>query len=458
MLRKSLKREETPSAELISKIKNIDEKPTLKAHHSSRRFVAVAAAAAILITVGTAAIAANFFGLRDLLLPGTENIYTYGRPDGTTVELPRQLISLQGFVGSPEFAAAIEWLDFYNTFDVESAFIEYADWQPPDEYLHYSMNSPNAIDVIDEIIQKHGLSLKGRILDIKTKAEFRETIAYGPLFTDDSIVYMGTVYESGSYDFFADYRNVHFGFTACRKGTFNTIFMNIGDINGYEQWDYTNVHGTKLFLAQNTFQSIMILETDTYFMVAEVFAGTEGSLWVPYSPRFNSNDLEGLADIIDFTQLRSEAVDMTEIFIARRDAENVLVSPFFGRWNHVKTQESDGTQLPANDALGLKIYEDRRIFLWHGKGLLEREEMDSLLDCDLVWQDGFWIMWGDVNLENNNNLVFEYSSMASQREVSEWIELNQWHDKTHMLKYDPATGLLCFTDWNGTQHFYEQES
>ena len=228
MLKKAMQRSETPSPELLSNIRysTIKERPALRSFYRSRRIVAVAAVIVTFFTISTIAIAANTFGLRDLIIPqqdytvsydgfsGTEEQYRAMSPDGTlddfTVTMNELLLA--GIAGSPEYEAAMEWRTrdhFYYVdgigkirWDVESQTmvdaetgeyiadaIMYFDSQEtldsmtpeeleglivmleseqddiPELYRRYGANSLSDVEKINEITAKYGLVLYGELTD-----------------------------------------------------------------------------------------------------------------------------------------------------------------------------------------------------------------------------------------------------------------------------------------------------
>ena len=247
------------------------------------RTLTVAATCIFLIGGSITAFATNFLGLRDLILPGSKPA--------------TQLISLQGFTGSPEYAAAAEWQSFLNTYDAQAAAAAAGgDWgDVPEEYRDYRAFDMTMVEKIREIAGKYGLALFGKRTDLAQEA-LQARIAGGPLFTDDSISFGGYLFESGTFQFDAEQGDLIFQFRSSRKGVFDNVFLNAGDIAGYAEWNYTNAQGTPLLLLQSRDKSLILLETGTAFLAVNVLAGTDSL--------FARGELEHLADLIDFGQLK----------------------------------------------------------------------------------------------------------------------------------------------------------
>ena len=283
ILKKTLQSNEIPPPGLVYRAKYAADNGRQKGGKRLVRALVIAAVCIFLVGGSITAFATNFLGLRDLLLPGTEEAI--------------QLISFQGFAGSREYAAAAEWQNFLNTYDAQAAAAAAGnDWGGvPEEYRDYRAYDMTMAEKIREITGKYGLSLFGKSTDLAQEA-LQASIANGPLFTDKSIRFGGYLFESGTFQFDAEQGNLTFQFRSSRKGVFDNVFLNIGDIAEYAQWNYKNAQGTPLLLMQSSQKSLIFSETDTAFIVVNVLAGTKDS--------FARGELEHLADLIAFGQLR----------------------------------------------------------------------------------------------------------------------------------------------------------
>jgi len=273
--------------------------------YGRRRVIkAIAIAAVLSLLVGGTAMAYTAYraSLQDMALPaGNEIVIPVAMPDGTIEEQPLQMISLQGFSGSPEHAAAVEWQEYLNTVDIRAeaaaadVLYKAGEWYGvPDEYWHYGVYSADMVAKLDEILEKYGLTLFGEstVYNFVDMEEFQNIIAHGPLFTDDSIQFSGYRFSDGTFQF--DAMGSHsFQFRASRKGVFDDVFLNVGDLNDYTEWNYTNVHGFELILAHSSYKSLILLETGSYFIALNILSGTD-----------TPDALESFADMIDFGQIK----------------------------------------------------------------------------------------------------------------------------------------------------------
>jgi len=309
--------------------------------------------------VGTA-FAVNMFGFRDLIIPnpdlvfnfddfeGTEEEYKAMSPDGSLDDftVPMSNLLLAGFAGSPEFEAAMEWENrdrityvdgvavrwdqeadiFVNAetgeFFAEGIMIvenqETLDSIPPEDlegwvvifeserddipeiYWWYGASSWADVDLINEIAERHGLVLYGALFNhYRDWKDFQTSIANEPFIdkADDFFtLYPGYRWESGTFQFDAQYGDIWFQLRSSRRGTFDTVMISNIDISAFsDEWVYENIHGTSLLLAQSATQSFIIADTEIAFIVISLHAGNS---------LLTHSDLEHFADLFDFNQLK----------------------------------------------------------------------------------------------------------------------------------------------------------
>jgi len=284
----------------------------------SKVFVIAATICLVLIFTVATAIATNFFGLRDAIIPDSDDIIIHEWPDGTVVEFPQQLISLQGFMGSAEHTAAVEWHEFVESYDVEAILAIIGNtWieEIPEIYQFHGVYSFEMAYKLNEILERHNLVLRGAMLPYSNDFDnsgLSERIAHGAIFADNSVSYNGVLFESGTFWLEGSYGDdgIMMSLHANRKGVFADVFMNIGDLSLFTEWNYENTHGSQLLLTQSDYLSLMLLDTDVFFISVILHIGTKGSSWDDSIPPFNRSDLEHFADLIDFGQIRTDLPDL----------------------------------------------------------------------------------------------------------------------------------------------------
>jgi len=336
ILTETLKSTELPPPELIQKIKSsiTSANPDTEPKSSKRLSKILIVAAALCLIAGGTVLAVNNFRLQDQVIPGTERVwYTRGSEEHRE-ERVSQAIVIQGLPGSPEHAAHSEWEEYFRTYGIPILFDRMAlnlnneDFDDiPEEYRRYPLLTFEMVDVMLDIVERHGLSLMGEELRFGLEWELYDrekqeeqhiiylsallaSIAYGPLFTDDSIFDSGTQWDCGTFYLYCSYRGNNFTFLHTRKGVFNCLSGSIGNIDEYTVWEYTNKHGSELVLAQDDDVSIIFLDTETAFIVIYLDADTGRRERHPlaYTPPdfepMTPAAFEAFADSIDFTQLK----------------------------------------------------------------------------------------------------------------------------------------------------------
>ena len=470
MLRKAMHRTETPSPELLTKIRynTINERPAVRSYYRSRRILAIAAVVTTLAALTTVALATSFFGLRNTALPAPEvGDNVHGRivteeimEDPEANWITAQPFSLQGFEGSPEHSALAEWMAFLYQYDTDGALREAVGntWgDVPEAYQSYGAYTMEMVEKIREITEKYGLTLKGGLVDTKTQEELQMVIADGPLFTDDSILFNGSIYESGSFWLEGQYGEYMFSLRSSQKGVFCDVY-NVNRDNVYDEWVYTNAHGSQLLMTQSISKSSIIMETETAFIMMNIGAGTEGNPYDTYTNTtpFSRSDFEHFADLIDFGKLRTGTPDPARIEAVqtRRDELNATIASLVGPWNHVRSTSVDGTEISLPMEVGLKIYEDRHVFAWYGiENPVEYNEtnvfaaMDALFMSKMLSTSDSWTIVFVAVPGNEDEFKLELSGATSGINVPT-DNFDSW------MSYDAASGMLKFTDWIGYIHFF----
>jgi len=473
ILSDTLKSNELPPPGLIDKIKSTaDSENMSNQKHGVKRLSRVliaAVASGLIIGATVTAVATNFFGLRDMTLPGPDAPDAYDTPVGTIAAPPVQLVTLQGFPGSPEHAAAVEWQEYYNTLDINLILEVYGDsWHMPEEYWNYGAYSPEMVYKIHEILEKYDLALFGRMmLEVETPELYLDSIAKGPIFTDSSINYYGYKYESGTFQFDSNYGGVGFQFRASRKGVFDNVFLNITDLNDYTEWSYTNAFGTQLFLMQSAYKSLILSDTDDFFIAVNIMAGAETGQW---SPAFSSNDLEKFADLIDLGQIRTdlpelkrpEKPDAGELTSpeewaaaqARFDAFDEAVVPFVGMWKHVRTEINNESGIAIFENELLVVTDNGYTLLWTGEGV---EKFFETLTRQIA--PGARGIAHRMFINDAGELDIMHAGMFGYTDLDYTGAIHPdtfWWENPLYIEYDPVSGLVQFTDWLGDRYFFER--
>lgn len=259
---------------------------------SPRTFGLLAAAVLLVAALSATAVAEDWFGLRQAALPQEGS--------GSGVEENVELLSLQGWFGSPEHQAAADWQDFLNHYDDGGALdaIGNGDTGLSERYLPYGVWTEEMAETLDAIAAKYNLALH------QDNTIYDDTAAFlavtGP-FIDPALIYPGYAYPDGTFQCdggwtAADGVERGFQFRRTAKGVFDEVYLNIGDANAYRQWVYETAEGISLLLAERVDGShALILADRPESFVAVNILGTEQPL--------SREDLEAFAEGIDFSIL-----------------------------------------------------------------------------------------------------------------------------------------------------------
>lgn len=272
----------------------------------------------ILIVLPIVAIAANWFGLRDLLIP----MAPFGpsapseKYDGNVRPIPEtgmsdeseeranDSIGLSGYQGSPEAQALAEWLSFLTTYDSDHAILKEIGnglTETDDtRYGLYYVYTQDMADKLEEIIQKYGLKLH---TDINVVSQEELVFRVGGDFMQDGLIrYWAYIYEDGTFQFdgdieLQDYGTVAYQFMRMVKGTFNETMLHIGNISDYREFEYVTSGGERVMCALGTDKALIYMDSESCFILMNVMGGSNCGV--------TEDVLEDIADSIDFAVLKN---------------------------------------------------------------------------------------------------------------------------------------------------------
>ena len=277
--------------------------------------VTLAAAAALLAALSVLAVASNFFGLRDVLLPekGSVNV-----TDENGVVVPgeyefKDFVSLSGWGDTPESKALAEWEAFLESYDQDGAIISKIGNEPTgfeDRYGFYLVYTQEMADKLEEIIAKYDLKLHTWM-----EVVLPETwpTAVGDFFKENVVPYSGYIYENGTFRFDGNaelgagelkgYGTIEYQFSRSVKGTFDDVALNIGDLSDFEEWGYQAADGTPVTLGLGTRnRSLILADLGDSFVLVNVLTGREGDDTFS-SGAIGREELEELADSFVYSAL-----------------------------------------------------------------------------------------------------------------------------------------------------------
>lgn len=274
----------------------------------SKNLMMLAAAVALLAVLSTVAVAADWFGLRSLLL-GPQQVVMPVDPDTGERDVETvDMIGLSGYLDTAESRALAEWQAFLNGYDVEGA-AQAADQDPAGldaKYDLYQVYDREMADRLDEIVEKYGLTLHSR-MELILPGGWHDTV--GDFALPGNTAYTGYIYEDGTFAYDGDaelpgYGLVDYQFRRSVKGTFNEVILNIEDVSQYREWVYETACGVPVTLALGPIKGLILTDLGDSFVTVNVLAGMKTDPDDIFSSGpFSAEDLEALADSFDFTVL-----------------------------------------------------------------------------------------------------------------------------------------------------------
>ena len=258
------------------------------------RLLAAAAAVALLIGAPTmGAIAANFLGLRDLLLP-VALTGDWARP-----------LSLSGYLDTPESQALAEWVQFQADYDPDHTILDsVGNTLDPSlaNYNAYLVYTPEMADRLEEIAAKYDLKLHSASYDGADHPELVEPLGNFLGQANGQVTYMyedGTFHVDGWAQLTTDgYEPVEFQLQRSVKGTLHDALVYL-DPGQFTEWDYTTQKGLPVKLALGPERSMILVDFRDCFVTVLVLGGVEQYMDAAIQHGLTPAHLEELADQLD---------------------------------------------------------------------------------------------------------------------------------------------------------------
>lgn len=296
---------------------------TMKNHSNiSRRLFAVAAAAALICALGATAMALNLFGLRDLAFPDRTTLHVpvpvfTQDPEGNEVidhydyeDRVVDMISMQGYADTPEAKACVEWRQFYQEYTDTHSFNNDI-YDEGGKYQCYAVYDDAMAARLEEILAKYGLGLHREMTMLDGTGDLRGEVG-ATFLGEGNTAFWGYIYDDGTLSFEGDAEQVddktldcytlEYQFRYVKKGIFDEVALNVGDLADYTDWDYRTFGGVDLKLSLGLIRSFIWAETKEGFLFINVLSGTQGDDTFSSGP-IGRAQLEALAEQFDFSLL-----------------------------------------------------------------------------------------------------------------------------------------------------------
>lgn len=277
--------------------------------------VCITVAMALFAALGIAAYAAGWFNIKDALISEDEEmtfplVGDIVNEDGTvatviTTETAQiDILNLWALPDTPEFKATSEWYDYYwNQKDTASGEEEISD----ESYNYYGAYTQTDFDKLDEICEKYSLKLLSgwecdddgiiwRLYDavgisplLKPEAEHNYCGSYW--YDNGAFKLEGSVSIPGGNGEHIDYQLMRYmkGYIAVGA------YLNIGDAENYDYWEYTTSGGIKVVLLCSPEKSIIVADYENSTLAINILGSYYGG---DFTER---TDLEAFAETFDFS-------------------------------------------------------------------------------------------------------------------------------------------------------------
>ncbi len=231
------------------------------------------------------------------------------RPADSENQSSGTVLSLQGIVGSKNYQANKEWLDFSNSYKMPDS--GELSLEQRIAYLSYGVYFQDQIDKIDEICEKYGLKLLGHEWiepDIQTVFD---AIGIDGVFNGESaeiVLNEGYYYSNGTFSIGGTVRLVSdtwshpipFSFRCSMKDALDTVCLHIRDMDSYTQWHGSTGDDTEVLMAMNQDHAFLIADKKDFFVtvtipdvkIGDIYRGEE---------RMDKTVIEALAKVFDFS-------------------------------------------------------------------------------------------------------------------------------------------------------------
>ena len=381
------------SMDLLETIGSIRDKYILEAHSqtaapkkrmpSKRLFLIAAIIAMMLLLVGCVA---YILGLKDMY------VGEYTHDAGFAGTQNSDMISLQGYAGSPEYLAAKEWNEYLLSYDEDKSIIGEISNNPTNldsKYTEYQVYTQEMCDKLEEISQKYDLKLHS-VLNTVDQAELDYRV--GGEFTSDNLSRgWAYIYEDGTFQFDGDvYLNntqVLFQLRRSVKGTLDEVVLTIGNIEHYQESQYQTASGEPVMLAVGPTKGLIIADFEECFITVNVLGS--------YGIDITEEHLKYIADSIDYSVLK-----------------NVITPDMRG--DSIDTANKPAEETNADSQNSVAGGDDRRISAY--KAVLSNgmqyhqfpEARDLGYDGSDMTQNKFAIL--DIDGDGNDELVFMYTT------------------------------------------------
>lgn len=326
----------------------------------------VAACLCMLLVLPVVAVAYNWFGLKNFLLPQKEIV--------------PQFSALSGYQEISQHQALAEWQTFLAGYDTDGSILAEAQNNgfavKREDWKLYGVYSLEMGEKLDELAERYGLRLHtgGRMI---TSEGWKKLVK--EVFTDGCSTGDGYLYEDSSFRFAGgmeltghDWVDFTLGYT--RKGIFDDGLPLIEEAADYESWQYAAACGKSVLLAISSSDALIYAEYDKCFVTVSVKGCKSEAA------------LQELADKINFDALRDSHMSELDFYSYFSSGDSISLSGLsegpeakaLAEWEaFCAGYDVDGSMQAA---LGNGIFSEEGRVDWSLYGTVYTREMGEKLD------------------------------------------------------------------------------
>ena len=328
-----------------------------------------------------------------------------------------EMISLQGYAGTPGYQSAKEWQVFLSTYDTDGTLQKKADedadgYRVPDDYTAYVCYTQQMQDKIDEICQKYGLELLGPVTIPEDGLSVLDVLGIDTILAEGAgaatHLYPGYCYQGGTFALegetvFApenspwDYP-IDFQYRCVMKNAFDGVFLAVGNVDDYDQWNYTMADGTQVLLAISPEKALMIVDKADYFVTVNVLNPRVGDI-LRGEQSMDRAAMEGFADTFCFDFIPQKV----EIPISEPTPTAGQDSP---ENNPVRKAFQNALRTVHDDLYWPELHDDGQIVLFES-GTIE-DEYFAVFDADGDGQEELLVSVSNTYTAGMREIIYGY--------------------------------------------------
>ncbi len=260
LLRRALGGVEAPGDALLRQVKaSLRKEQDMRTNQNTKRMLTLALAAALVLALSVTAYAAYMASVEDYIVEPPEGLET---AVGTW-------ISWNGYRGTPEYEASVEWENWYVA-NADAMAAETGNTPVDSPYANYGDYTDWGRKELEAIAAKYGVRLHTALSGGYTE-DIYEVLGTEPFLPEDCGG-SGYVYEDGSFELEGVQGVAGDGWCTVFAGAKGAITAGSGGADlsgGYEEWQYeTGGQTVDLVLAND--RGVMLLETPGAYIYADV--------------------------------------------------------------------------------------------------------------------------------------------------------------------------------------------